>query len=64
MCAKIERIFLPLLGDAVVAFAVVVVVVAFIFDAHSQAPLIGLILYANDLYQKVSRPKSRGPTLD
>jgi len=54
---KLKGFFRPL-GGAVVVSA------AFIFDAHSQAFLIGLILNANDLCQKVSWPKSRGQKLD
>jgi len=60
---KLKGFFRPHLGPAVV-LVVVVIPAAFIFDAHSQASLIGLILYANDLCQKVSWPKSRGQKLD
>jgi len=60
---KLKGFFRLHLGAAVVV-VVVVIPAAFIVDAHSQASLIGLILYANDLCQKVSWPKSRGQKLD
>jgi len=60
---KLKGFFRPHLGGPAVV-VVVVIPAAFIFDAHSQASLIGLILYANDLCQKVSWPKSRGQKLD